>query len=96
MRRKSRAVALQYDASLPAPLVVAKGEGLLARRLAELAREHDVPVVREEVLAQGLFVIETGRFIPEPFYKAVAEILAFVWRSTENARGGTERKRDIE
>jgi flagellar biosynthetic protein FlhB len=80
--KRRRAVALTYDSSLPAPIVVAKGAQHLAARLLEIARERGVPIVEDSVLAESLFLIETGRFIPEPFYRAVAEILAFVWRTT--------------
>ena len=93
MKDKQRAVALEYDSSLTAPLVVAKGEGVLAKRLEQVAREHGIPVVRESELAGRLFVIDTGTFIPEPFYKAVAEVLAFVWRSSDRLRDSPNRKK---
>jgi flagellar biosynthesis protein FlhB len=93
MKHKQRAVALEYDSSLTAPLVVAKGEGALARRLEEVAREHGIPVVRSLELAERLFVIDTGTFIPEPFYKAVAEVLAFVWRSSDALSDSSNRKK---
>jgi type III secretion system FlhB-like substrate exporter len=84
-------VALQYQKSLPAPFVVARGKGLLAERLVKLARENDVPVLDAPALAESLYQVEVGTFIPEPFYQAVAEILAFVWQHE-----GRERERGSE
>lgn len=78
-------VALQYESSLPAPFVVARGRGVLAERLIELAHAHDVPVLEAPALADSLYQVEVGTFIPEPFYQAVAEILAFVWQSDASA-----------
>ena len=84
----AKSVALRYEEDLPAPFVAAKGEGNLALKLVELAERCGVPIISGETLAEGLFYLEVGDFIPEPFYRAVAELLAFVWRtgmSTERA-----------
>ncbi|MFP4549535.1 MAG: EscU/YscU/HrcU family type III secretion system export apparatus switch protein [Spirochaetales bacterium] len=90
MMEQRRSVALQYDKMLPAPFVVARGKGLLADRLVELARQHDVPILEASALADSLYQVEVGTFIPEPFYQTVAEILAFVWQRDGRAheRGG--------
>lgn len=74
-----RAVAVQYHRNLPAPLVIAKGKGHLATKLVEFAQASGVRVVNDATLAERLFFVETGQFIPEPFYHAVAEILALVF-----------------
>ncbi len=81
------AVALKYDtAMMGAPIVVAKGAGLVAERIRELARHHGVPVVEHKFVARTLFkLVEIGKEIPNELYRAVAEILAFVYR----ARGVT-------
>lgn len=80
------AVALKYDSTKPAPFVVAKGAGFLAERIRELARHHGVPVVEHKFVARTLFtLVEIGKEIPADLYRAVAEILAFVYR----ARGVT-------
>lgn len=79
---KHSSVALRYDSRLPAPLVVARGRGELADRLRRLAEQHGVPVVESEALAESLYVVEPGQFIPEAFYQAVAEVLGFVWRNS--------------
>lgn len=75
------AIALKYDPELmSAPKVVAKGKGLLAQRIREIAVEAGVPVVERKLLAQAMFkMVEIGQEIPPQFYKAVAEILAFVY-----------------
>jgi len=76
------AVAIQYDREeSDAPMVIAKGKGFLAEKIRELAREHDIPVVEDKPLARLLFkTVEIGQMIPANLYKAVAEILAYVYR----------------
>lgn len=76
------AVALQYDKQkMAAPQVVAKGQELVAQRIRELAQEHNVPLVENKPLARALFSnVELGQPIPADLYKAVAEVLAFVYR----------------
>ncbi|HPC47507.1 MAG TPA: EscU/YscU/HrcU family type III secretion system export apparatus switch protein, partial [Deltaproteobacteria bacterium] len=76
------AVALQYDRSrMIAPTVVAKGAGEVAQKIREIARGAGVPVVENKPLAQALYKsLDVGDVIPEDLYKAVAEILAYVYR----------------
>lgn len=76
------AVAVKYDRrKADAPVVVAKGAGLIAERIKELAEEHKVPIVEDKPLARSLFKhVEIGMEIPMGLYKAVAEILAYVYR----------------
>ena len=76
------AVALKFEASeMMAPAVIAKGAGHIAERIKEIAREHQVPIVEDKPLAQTLFkIVEIGEFIPVELYRAVAEILAYVYR----------------
>lgn len=76
------AVALRYDAlRMAAPRVVAKGEGTLADRIRNEADKHAVTIVRNAPLAQGLYrSVAIGQYVPAEFYKAVAEVLAFVYR----------------
>jgi flagellar biosynthetic protein FlhB len=76
------AVALKYDRSRnAAPVVVAKGARKVAERIKEIAREHDVPIIENKPLARALFkAVEIGEEIPLDLYKAVAEILAYVYR----------------
>lgn len=77
------AVALKYDASkMAAPFVVAKGAGFVAERIRELARHHGVAVVENKFVARTLYkLVEIGQDIPANLYRAVAEILAFVYRA---------------
>ena len=76
------AVALKFEsADMIAPQVVAKGAGHVAQRIKALAKEHNVPVIEQKPLAQALFkAVEIGDFIPSNLYRAVAEILAYVYR----------------
>lgn len=76
------AVALKYEAKkMNAPTVVAKGKGYLAERIKEVARENNVTIVENKPLAQSLYdQVEVGDEIPVELYKAVAEILAYVYR----------------
>jgi flagellar biosynthetic protein FlhB len=68
-------------------MVVAKGARLLAERIKEVAREHGVPIVEDPPLARALYkTVDVGEFIPPHLYRAVAEILAFVYRLSESAR----------
>jgi flagellar biosynthetic protein FlhB len=76
------AVALRYDGSKPAPEVIAKGADLIAAQIRTIAREHGVPVLENPPLARALYrEVEIGHQIPEAFFQAVAEILAFVFRT---------------
>ncbi len=87
------AVALRYDGSVPAPEVVAKGADLVAAAIRRIAEEHGVPVLRNPPLARTLHEqVEVGEMIPEELYAAVAEVLAFVYR-TAGRRRRTERAR---
>jgi flagellar biosynthetic protein FlhB len=74
------AIALQYDRQGDAaPLVLAKGERLLAEKIKEVAREAGVPIFRDVNLAHALHELEEGDEIPEALYEAVAEILRVVY-----------------
>lgn len=77
------AVALKYDGTkMAAPFVVAKGAGFVAERIRELARHHGVPVVENKLVARTLYkLVDIGKEIPGNLYRAVAEILAFVYRA---------------
>lgn len=76
------AVALKYDADRStAPMVVAKGQRLVAQRIREIAEEHNIPIVENVQLARALYAsVEIGDEIPAELYQAVAEILAYVYR----------------
>jgi flagellar biosynthesis protein FlhB len=75
------AVALKYDGDKDAPEVVAKGPDLVAKQIRRLAKEHGVPVIEDPPLARSLYAsVEVGHQIPEEFFAAVAQLLAFVYR----------------
>ncbi len=74
------AIALKYDPNRDrAPVVVAKGKGRIAERIIEIAEEHGIPVIRKPELARAMYpAVEVGKEISPEFYKAVAEIIAYV------------------
>jgi flagellar biosynthetic protein FlhB len=82
------AVALEYrPESMSAPVVVAKGMNKIALRIKETARWHNIPLVENPPLAQALYrATEVGEAIPAKLYTAVAEILAFLFRTQANLR----------
>lgn len=81
------AVALRYDGTSPAPVVVAKGQDLVAARIRAIAAEHDVPVISNPPLARALHAsVEIDRQIPEELFGAVAQLLAFVFRTAGRRR----------
>ena len=73
-----QAIALEYDPDEAAPRVIASGSGALAERIIERAKEADVPVHRDDKLAETLSRLEIGDMIPPELYEVVAEILVFV------------------
>ena len=76
------AVALRYSRDAPAPVVVAKGQDIVAARIRAIATEHGVPVIEDPPLARALHAgVETGSQIPEELFGAVAQLLAFVYRT---------------
>jgi flagellar biosynthetic protein FlhB len=76
------AVALRYDReNSAAPIVVAKGADFMAFRIREIAQEHGIPILERKALARALYAsTEVGREIPRDLFKAVAEVLAYVYR----------------
>jgi flagellar biosynthetic protein FlhB len=73
---------------MASPTVVAKGADLLAQQIKTLAREHRVPIIEDEALAQNLYRwVDIDQQIPAALYRAVAEILAHVYRLKGRMRG---------
>lgn len=79
------AIALVYeDKKMIAPKIVAKGAGVIAEKIKEIAAEHGVPMVEDKPLARALFKFDVGTFIPEELYVAVAKILAYIYKIKGN------------
>jgi flagellar biosynthesis protein len=75
------AVALEFNPDEDdAPRVVAAGNGLVAERILEVARENNIPIRQDEVLAQALSMVDLEQVIPQELYSVVAEVLAYVYR----------------
>jgi flagellar biosynthesis protein len=81
--KRLQAVALQYLEGDKAPRVIASGVGELARRILQMAEENNIPVTRDDSLVDILTKLNVGVQIPPETYRAVAEILAFLYRTDE-------------
>lgn len=80
MKDRKAAAALQYRINEDsAPRVVAAGQGIIAQRIIELAREHNVPIYEDTELAAILSRLDIGAEIPPELYQVIAEILSFVY-----------------
>ena len=79
--KRQRAIALRYGEEDKVPRVVASGAGEIARRIIALAKENEVPIEENDTLVEILSKIDVGYDIPPETYKAVAEILAFLYRT---------------
>ena len=73
-----KAVAIRYTEDIPAPFILAKGKGTIAEIIKKIAKENGIQILHVPDLADSLIEIETGSFIPEEYYKIIAEILVFV------------------
>ncbi len=84
------ACALKYVAGEDsAPKLIAMGAGLLAQKIKEIAKEHDIPIIENKPLARQMYkMLEIGDEIPQDLYAAVVEILAQVYRMKKRATGG--------
>lgn len=75
------AVALKYDANLPAPQLIAKGGDLIAEKIKAIAKENNIPVVENKPLARTIFkTMKLGQVIPKELFVAVAEVLSYVYK----------------
>jgi flagellar biosynthesis protein len=83
------AAALKYDRQKDAaPRVSAKGRGAIAEKIIELARQNDIPIKNDPALVQVLSKLDIDEQIPVELYKAVAEILAFVYSLNSRKKEG--------
>ena len=75
------AVALKYDANLPAPQLIAKGSDLVAEKIKAIAKEHNIPIIENKPLARTIFkTLKLGQVIPRELFVAVAEVLSYVYK----------------
>ena len=78
---QTKAAALRYRAGIDtAPSIVAKGRGLVAEKILALAREHGIPIKEDRNMVEILSTLSLYEEIPADLYKAVAEILAFIYK----------------
>lgn len=76
--KRKKAVALMYDQNDAAPKVIASGQGAIAERILDKAKESDVPTYVDKGLAETLLKLDIGDYIPPELYGVVAEILVYV------------------
>jgi flagellar biosynthesis protein len=91
-KKKEKVVALKYDVlKQGAPRVVAKGQGSLAERMLEVAREHGIPLKHDPELVEILSQLEVGKDIPAELYQAVAEVMIFIYKMNQRKLDKFER-----
>lgn len=87
MDKSPKAVALKYDRKKDnAPRVIAKGRGEIAEKIIEVAKAHNVPLYEDKNLIQILEALDLETEIPPELYRAVAEVLAFIYRLNSSAK----------
>ena len=80
-------IAVRYDSKeMDAPVIIAKGAGVIAMNIRKVARENNVPIIENPPVARMLHKIDLGATIPEELFKAVAEILAHVYSLKNTSR----------
>ena len=77
-KKVKQAVALEYNPAEDAPRVIASGKGILAEKIIEKAQESDIPIHRDDKLADTLSRLDIGDMIPPELYEVVAEVMVFV------------------
>ena len=91
-----KAVALKYEAERDlAPKVIAKGRGHVAEHILETAQKNSVPVYQDKTLVNMLMALEIDREIPPELYKAIAEVMAYVYKM-DKAHGQIKAARELE
>jgi flagellar biosynthetic protein FlhB len=81
------AIAIQYEpGQMKAPRIVAKGAGVFAKNIVRIAKENNIPVLERKPLARALFKsVDVGQEIPFDFFRAIAEILAQIYKTKQAA-----------
>ena len=80
IKKNKTAVALKYDKDDTAPIIIAKGRGLVADKIIKKAKQSDVQIYEDEELSKKLINLDIGQDIPPELYTAVAELLAFIYQ----------------
>ncbi|MBO6291985.1 MAG: EscU/YscU/HrcU family type III secretion system export apparatus switch protein [Selenomonas sp.] len=84
---EAKAVALRYDMERDkAPRVVAKGRGYVAENIMAAAQQNTIPVYQNKTLVNMLMAIDIDREIPPELYRAIAEVMAYVYRIDQRAK----------
>ncbi|MEW6115869.1 MAG: EscU/YscU/HrcU family type III secretion system export apparatus switch protein [Nitrospirota bacterium] len=84
--KRKKAAALRYTPQKDAaPKVVAKGSGAIAEKILQIAKEHNIPLKDDPQLVEVLSALDLYQEIPPELYRAVAEILAFIYKTTKKA-----------
>ena len=85
--KRKKAVALKYEKEEDlAPKIIAKGVGVIAEKILEIAQEYDIPIHQDDELAEILVKLNLGDYIPPHLYKIVAEILVWVYSMNKKSR----------
>ena len=90
VEQQKKAIALRYDKdSDSAPKVIGKGKGQIAEQILATAKQHAVPIYQNKTLTSMLMAVELDREIPPDLYKAVAEVLAYIYRVDQKMSGAS-------
>ena len=90
------AVAIQYQRDkMMAPEVVAKGQRIYAEMILQIAKEENVPIIRNIPLAWSLLQVDEGMAIPEDLYEPVAEVLGLVYEMREREKAGNKQTQNL-
>jgi len=73
-----KAITLRYNSSVPAPFITGSARGDIVKKLLIIAEKYGIPVVQDNILAETLFLLKPGDYIPEDVYEIVAEIFIFI------------------
>ena len=87
MNSKRKAVALKYIEGTEAPLILAKGEGRNAQIMLEEAEKQGIPVTEDKILVDMLGLSDTGSFVPENTWQALAAIFSFILSQKDKEKG---------
>lgn len=80
VNKNKKAAALKYNSSADnAPKILAAGKGFIAEKILEIAKEKNITIYKDPVLVEALVKLEIGQEIPAELYRAVAEVLAFIY-----------------